>query len=86
MIKYKVRIAKTAEKQLRRLPSKYKDRIGLALLELAENPLPFGVKKLTGTESTYRIRVADYRIIYDLEHKVLTILVLKIGHRRDIYR
>lgn len=54
--------------------------------ELEENPRPFGLKKLVAEENLYRIRVGDYRIIYQIQDKILLILVIKIGHRKDIYR
>ncbi len=86
MANYKVEITSTAERQLKKLPVSAREKIGLLLQALAQDPLPFGVKKLSGTESTYRLRVGDYRIIYDIEKRVLRILVLKVGHRKDIYR
>ena len=86
MANYKVEITSTAERQLKKLPVSAREKIGLLLQALAQDPLPFGVKKLSGAESTYRLRVGDYRIIYDIEKRVLRILVLKVGHRKDIYR
>ena len=53
---------------------------------LAANPRPPGVEKLAGPDDFYRIRVGDYRIIYQIQDDVLMILVVKIGHRREVYR
>lgn len=53
---------------------------------MARNPFPGGVKKLQGEEKIYRVRVGDYRIIYEVQSAVLVVLVLKIGHRREVYR
>ena len=53
---------------------------------LAEDPLQTGSKKLVGSDSIYRIRVGDYRIIYSIEFSVLTIEIIKVGHRRQVYR
>mgnify|MGYP001580816136 FL=1 len=53
---------------------------------LAATPRPKGVKKLTGTDDLYRIRVGDYRIVYQIHDDRLIVLVVRIGHRRDVYR
>ena len=53
---------------------------------MAENPRPQGVQQLSGEEGIFRIREGDYRIIYRIEQEVLTVLVVKIGHRREVYR
>ena len=60
-------------------------RIQGAITTLASNPLPPVAKKLSGRDA-YRIRVSDYRIVYTIQKDVLTILVIAIGHRREIYR
>ena len=53
---------------------------------LAEDPFPAGAKKLQAEEHFYRVRVGDYRIIYQVEPKELLVVVVKIGHRREVYR
>jgi mRNA interferase RelE/StbE len=53
---------------------------------LAANPIPAGAKKLHGNEPYYRIRVGDYRVVYQIEGKRLVVIVVKIGHRKDVYR
>jgi mRNA interferase RelE/StbE len=53
---------------------------------LRENPRPTTVKKLAAEENLYRIRVGDYRVVYQIRDKELIVLVVKIGHRREIYR
>ena len=53
---------------------------------LADNPRPRGVEKLEGRENRYRIRVGDYRVIYEIHDEVLLVLVVRIGHRREVYR
>jgi mRNA interferase RelE/StbE len=53
---------------------------------LAQDPYPLGSKKLKGTEFTYRIRVGDYRVIYAVISSILTIEVIKVGHRQSVYR
>jgi mRNA interferase RelE/StbE len=67
------------------IPQPYRDRIIAAVRNLAEEPMPSGVKKLTGREA-WRIRVGDYRIIYEIQDQALIVLVVSIGHRRDIYQ
>ncbi len=86
MSNYQIEITKTAEKQLKSLPLEYKIKITKTIKLLALEPRPYGCKKLTGYENSYRIRVGNYRIIYDIKSKVLTILILKIGYRKDVYR
>ncbi|MGH9491890.1 MAG: type II toxin-antitoxin system RelE family toxin [Terriglobales bacterium] len=53
---------------------------------LAHDPFPPGYKKLRGPEGYFRIRVGDYRIVYDVQHNRLVILVIRVGHRREVYR
>ena len=82
---YQVILPKSAQKALDRLPDETANRILDALSELKEQPRPVGCKKLRG-ETAWRIRVGDYRIIYEIHDKVLQIIVITIGHRREVYR
>lgn len=86
-MRYQLVITPRARKDLRVLPSSVQKRIRAALEKLAENPFAAGldVKKLKG-QSYYRIRVGDYRVIYDLQTRTLVILVLEAGHRKEIYQ
>lgn len=86
MVNYKIEISSTAEKSLKKIPKKDLAKIIESIQILSINPFPEGCRKLAGEERAYRIRQGDYRIIYEVEDKKLIILVLKIGHRRDIYR
>jgi mRNA interferase RelE/StbE len=61
-------------------------RLVAAMRGLASDPRPPGCEKLAGMESLYRIRVGDYRIVYQIQDEVLLVLVVKIGHRREVYR
>ena len=83
---YRVLLTKTAEKQLKQLPPREQRRIAALMVSLEVEPRPVGCKKLTGTQNSYRIRSGDYRIIYDIFEREITNRVLKIGHRRDVYR
>lgn len=82
---YQVILPGSAKKVLDKLPDQTAGRILEALTGLQENPRPPGCKKLQGTKA-WRIRVGDYRIIYEIHDKVLQVLVISIGNRRDVYR
>ncbi len=83
---YKIIILEKAEEQLSHLPSKEADQIAKKINRLSDNPQLIGSKKLIGYGKVYRIRQGNYRIIYMIENKVLTITVIKIGHRKNIYK
>lgn len=85
---YSVEFVKSAKKEFDRLPLKAKGKILDALSLLAINPFSEMIpcKKIKGAENLYRVRVGDYRIVYDILKKKLRILVIKVGHRKDIYR
>jgi mRNA interferase RelE/StbE len=82
---YRVILPKSAQKALDRLPDQISGRILTALAGLETQPRPSGCKKLRG-ESAWRIRVGDYRVIYEIHDKVLQVIVVTIGHRREVYR
>lgn len=82
---YQVIITPAADKVVARLPKGIRARIANHLAALAENPRPHGYVKLTDRDA-YRIRVGDYRIIYNILDKQLIVLVIEVGHRRDVYR
>lgn len=81
---YKLTISQTAQKQLNKLPENVADRLIDSIYLLAEDPRPSGSKKLKGRNG-YRIRTGDYRIIYDIFDNTLLIIIIAIGHRKDIY-
>ncbi|MBD2499948.1 type II toxin-antitoxin system RelE family toxin [Anabaena azotica] len=83
---YKVEILKGALKQLKKLSPEVQERIQAKIDELATEPRPNGVKKLKGQENTYRIRVGDYRILYDIFDDILLVTVVDIGHRSKVYK
>jgi mRNA interferase RelE/StbE len=84
-LKYELFIEKRAKKDLATLPQAHRDRIISAIRDLSEDARPMGSRKLIGRDA-WRIRVGDYRIIYEVHDKSLVIIVVSIGHRRDIYR
>lgn len=81
---YKVRIERKAQKKLSKIPDPYYSSLKNSILRLAIEPRPKGCKKLIGREG-YRIRVGDYRIIYEIQDAILLLDVIDLGHRRDIY-
>ena len=84
---YSVRISPAASREIRKLDRPVQKRIIDKLDELERDPRPNGIEKLSGSdEPRYRVRVGDYRIIYRIDDKILTVLVLKIGDRKEIYR
>jgi len=83
---YRIELTKAAERDLRAAPKLMLKRLDACILGLADDPLPPGVKKLKNSGGLYRVRVSDYRIIYRIEQEVLTVLVIRIGHRREVYR
>lgn len=86
MSRYKVEIARRAVKSLARLPRREQQRIRAAIDLLADEPRPPGCAALKGEERAYRVRVGDYRIVYEVYDDRLVVLVVRVGHRRDIYR
>lgn len=83
---YSIEFSKRASKQFKTLPMLVQERLIPQINALAETPRPPNVKKLAGEENQYRIRVGDYRIIYQIQDESLLVMVLKIGHRSEIYR
>lgn len=81
---YKVTLKKRVVKSLEKINEPYYSNIKVAIYKLADNPRPKGFKKLKGRDG-YRIRVADYRIIYDIFDDVLVVDVIDLGHRKEIY-
>jgi mRNA interferase RelE/StbE len=81
---YRLRIERTVQKTLEKINEPYYSKIKTAILHLAKNPRPAGYKKLKARDG-FRIRVADYRIIYDIFDNILTVEVIDLGHRKDIY-
>jgi len=81
---YSVTISKRAIKALETINEPYYSNIKEAILSLGNNPRPQGYKKLKGRNS-FRIRVANYRIIYDVHDNILLVDVIDLGHRKDIY-
>ena len=82
---YALAFKSSAEKELRKLPHEAIARIVVTIRALGDEPRPYGCLKLSGSQS-WRIRIGDYRVIYDIDDKSQKIDVLHIGHRREVYR
>jgi len=83
---YEVYLERAAERDLRRLPVETFRRIVPRIRALAENPRPPGCRKLTGSENDWRIRIGDYRVIYEVDEGEKAVRVFRIRHRREAYR
>ncbi|MFN2384320.1 MAG: type II toxin-antitoxin system RelE/ParE family toxin [Gemmatimonadota bacterium] len=83
---HEIRFAPSAARTFRALPVALRRRLAAKIDGLAEDPRPHGAKKLTGMKDVYRLRVGEYRVIYAIRSKELVVLVLKIGHRGEVYR
>jgi mRNA interferase RelE/StbE len=82
---YRIEIDRRALRSLKRLPNDARKRLVAAIDELAAEPRPGGVTKLTGREE-WRVRIGDYRVIYTIDDTQQTVTVWKAGHRKDVYR
>jgi len=86
MASYKVVWKSSARKELRRLPKGVILRILETVEKFSEDPFPSGFRKLLGSNHTYRVRVGDYRIVYSVRSSILIVEIVRVGHRKDIYR
>lgn len=85
MNSYRIALSASAEKELQGLPSKMIARIMSRLEHLASTPRPPGCRKLKGGDKEWRIRVGDYRIVYEIDDAARTVDVTRIAHRREVY-
>ena len=83
---YQVIFSKGSARQFKKLPQNIQERIQIKIDDLAIEPRPNGVKKLEGEDSLYRIRVGDYRVVYEILDDILLVTVLKVKHRSSVYR
>jgi mRNA interferase RelE/StbE len=83
---HEVYLEHAAEKDLKKLSGETFQRIIFHIKSLAETPRPSGCRKITGTKNDWRIRVGDYRIIYEVDDNVRVLKVMRVGDRREAYR
>lgn len=85
-MKYIIVYEKSIQKEIKRLDAGVQTKIHAAIATLADNPLPDGCRKMIGYARRWRIRIGDYRIVYEIEKEIVTVHIIKIGHRKDVYR
>lgn len=83
---YRLELSPRAARDLKKLPTRVRERLKGHIDALAQAPRPSGVVKLEGEASTYRIRVGDFRILYEIHDQVLVVIVLKVADRKEAYR
>lgn len=83
---YRIQVAPAALLQLRKLDPQARRRVQAAIELLSGEPHPHGAKKLAGGDGEWRVRTGDYRIVYEVHDQVLVVLVVAVGHRREIYQ
>lgn len=85
---YTIPIVPAAQKQLDNLPNRFRRQVQQKMMRLGDDPVPPDAKALKGKhfEGLYRVRSGDYRIVYQVRHQEVTVVVLRIGDRKDIYR
>lgn len=83
---YQIELTRGAVKGMRKLDAGVRGRIHLAIEALADDPRPAGCLKLSGSEDLWRIRVGDYRILYEIHDERLVVVLVRIAHRRESYR
>ncbi|CAN5322395.1 type II toxin-antitoxin system RelE/ParE family toxin [soil metagenome] len=84
-MKWQIKIERKAQKAIKKIPNPYQSNIIQAINELSKDPRPERCKKLKGVADIWRIRVSDYRIVYQIKDNQLKVVVIRIGHRSDIY-
>lgn len=85
-MKYSIKYKRSAFEELLQLPMSIAHKVKTAIDSLSENPRPQGCKKLKGSVKDYRIRIGNYRVIYTITDTILIVTVIKIAHRKDVYR
>ncbi len=83
---YRVLLERSAEKGLSQLSSETHDRVIVAIQALATNPRPPGCRKLSGSKNDRRIRLGDYRVIYEIADEIRVVRINRVRHRREVYR
>ena len=83
---FKIQWRNSTKKDLRSLPRQEVARVVSAVADLANDPQPHGSQKLSGSERTYRIRVGDYRVVYEISAESGVVEIQRVRHRKDVYR
>jgi mRNA interferase RelE/StbE len=83
---YEVYLERSVENDLKRLPASTFQRIIPRIKTLAANPRPSGCRKITGSKNDWRLRIGDYRVVYEIEEKAKVVRIMRVPHRREVYR
>ena len=83
---FSVLLERAAEKDLARLPARNHDRVIAAIMGLGKNPRPPGCRKLSASKNDWRIRVGDYRVVYEIAEAVRIVRINRVRHRKEVYR
>ena len=83
---YTVEFSRAADREFRKLPAQIQSRLRARIESLSLNPRPVDSKKLAGSENAWRIRVGEYRVVYEVHDRILYVLVVRVAHRREVYR
>jgi mRNA interferase RelE/StbE len=83
---YAIEFVPSARRQLQKLPREVQLKLNQHIGSLSLDPHPIGSRKLKGGDELWRIRVSDYRVIYEIQDKILVVLVVRVAHRREVYR
>ena len=83
---YAIEFVPSARRELRKLPREVQLKLNERIDSLSSDPRPRGSRKLKGSDELWRVRVSDYRIVYEVRDKVLLVLVVRVAHRREVYR
>jgi mRNA interferase RelE/StbE len=82
----KILIERKAEKSIKKLPKRIAGKVIEKIQELKSEPRPLGSRKIVGSEGDYRIRIGDYRVVYELDEENEQLIIMAVGHRRDVYK
>lgn len=85
-MKYSIEITPSTERQLKKLTPEVLVQISEVIEQLSVNPKPHGVIKLKGSQNLWRVRTGDFRVIYEVKDRELIVLIVKVAHRREVYR
>ncbi len=83
---YDIEFSRFAAREFKKLPEPVQERLELRLQKLCKQPRPPDVKKMAGAKNLYRVREGDYRLVYEIRDRALLIVVVRVGHRQNIYR
>ena len=85
-MRYSLEFTTSASREFRVLDAQLQKRITAKVTALCDNPFPPGIKKLQGDPDHYRLRVGDYRVVYRVDGRRVVVVIVRIGHRREVYR